>query len=204
MNEYFDRKNSVRGIDVSEHNGLVDWQAVKNAGYKFAIVRCTYGKTGEDSMFRQNVLGAMAVGIKCGAYHYSYALDSYNAQIEAEHCERVISYAGVLLELPVFFDMEDADNYKLNHGFDFHRDTITNICESFITNVRLNCGLYASYSWLRDKIDVARLGNIPVWNAQWSNQDDYKGDFWQYTDSEIVNGNYYDANIVYDGDKYGL
>lgn len=204
MNEYWDKDNTVRGIDVSEHNGMVNWQAVKDAGYKFAIVRSTYGKTGEDSMFRTNVMGAMAVGLKCGSYHYSYAMDSYNARIEADHCRNFIEYSGVLLELPLFFDMEDADYYKMNHGFEFHRETITNICREFITNVRLNCGLYASYSWLRDKIDVQSLGDIPVWNAQWSNQDDYKGDFWQYTDSEEIQGRNFDANIIYNGSKYGL
>lgn len=52
----------IKGIDVSENNGTVDWQAVKDAGIEFAIVRSSYGKTGVDENFLENVNGAHAVG----------------------------------------------------------------------------------------------------------------------------------------------
>ncbi|MBR6887998.1 MAG: hypothetical protein IKN16_06080, partial [Selenomonadaceae bacterium] len=85
----------------------------------------------------------------CGAYHYSYALTPADAIIEAQFCKRIIAEAGVLLELPVFFDMEDDDGYKARHRFHFTRRNITDICAAFLDAIKpLNCGVYASLSWL--------------------------------------------------------
>ena len=68
----------MKGIDVSENNGMVDWGAVKAAGFEFAIIRIGYGKGHLDSQFYDNVNGALKAGLKIGIYHYSYALsDSY-------------------------------------------------------------------------------------------------------------------------------
>ena len=121
----------MRGIDVSIHNAPVDWQAVKEAGIDFAICRTGYGKNGLDESFQANVEDAHAAGLVCGAYHYSYALTPADAIIEADFCKRIIDESGVLLELPVWFDMEDADGYKRRHGFDFSRKNVTDICRIY-------------------------------------------------------------------------
>ncbi|MBR0290138.1 MAG: hypothetical protein IJQ82_14270 [Selenomonadaceae bacterium] len=91
----------MRGIDVSIHNFPVDWLAVKKAGMDFAICRTGYGMTNIDESFIANVEGAHKAGLICGAYHYSYALNPDDAVAEAHFCKRIISDAGVLLELPV-------------------------------------------------------------------------------------------------------
>lgn len=187
---------TTKGIDVSEHNGWVDWDAVAAAGYKFAIVRCSYGRSGVDEMFQHNVTEATKRGIKCGAYHYSYAINVDQARQEALHCRRVIDRAGVLLEMPVWYDMEDADGYKARNGFSFDVDEITEMCRVFVDTLGLDCGVYASYSWLCNYIDWLSLG-CAVWNAEWGNTDDIKGYMWQYTDGEYIGGKYYDANIIY-------
>jgi lysozyme len=186
----------MRGIDVSENNGVVDWQAVKNAGIEFAIIRSSYGKNSKDEMFSRNVAGAKAVGLKVGAYHYSYALNIYDAIQEARNCREVIDSTGQLLELPVFFDMEDADGYKQRKGFAFDQAEITAMCKAFIDNIGLDCGIYASYSWLTDYIDW-RSSGCAVWNAQWSQEDDIKGYMWQYTDKLEIGGKLFDGNIKY-------
>ena len=86
---------------------------------------------------------------------------------EAVFCKDIIANSGVLLELPVFFDIEDADNYKKRHGFIFSRKNVTNICKAFLDNIKpLNAGVYASFSWLEDFIDWQSL-DCPIWNAQW-------------------------------------
>ena len=186
------------GIDVSFHNDIVDWQAVKAAGIDFAICRTGYGKNGFDPTFQRNVNEAHHAGLICGAYHYSYAFTPADAIIEADFCKRIIHEAGVLLELPVFFDMEDADGFKANHGFNFSKRHITAICRAFLDTIKpLDCGVYASYSWLQDYIDWRSLG-CAVWNAQWSNHDDFKGYIWQYTDKLFIAGNLFDGNILYD------
>lgn len=187
----------MEGVDVSYFNGDVDWYALKAAGIDFAICRTGYGKGGVDDTFPYNVYGAHQAGLICGAYHYSYAMNAGDAVIEADFCRRVIHEAGVLLELPVFFDMEDDDHYKQNHGFRFSRKNITNICRAFIEEIKpLDCGVYASYSWLEDYIDWRSLG-CAVWNAQWSGHDDFRGYMWQYTDNLVINGRRFDGNILY-------
>lgn len=186
----------MKGIDVSENNGNVDWQAVADAGYEFAIVRCSYGRTNRDERFIENVNGAHAAGLKVGAYHYSYALDVDDAAQEAENCRAAIDEAGCLLELPVWFDMEDADGWKANHGFDFSAENVTAICHAFLDDIGYDCGVYASLSWLEDRIDWQNLG-CAVWNAQWGDEDDIKGYMWQYTDSLNIGGRLFDGNIIY-------
>lgn len=185
------------GIDVSENNGFVDWQAVADAGIKFAIVRSSYGRNSRDENFLRNVEGAHSVGLKCGAYHYSYALTPEQARQEARNCKNAIDEAGVLLELPVWFDMEDADGYKRKYDFDFSADNVTAICKVFLEEVKpLDCGVYASLSWLENYIDWQGLG-CAVWNAQWGDSDDLQGYMWQYTDSLNIGGKAFDGNVLY-------
>lgn len=188
----------MRGVDVSVFNDPVDWLALKDAGIDFAICRTGYGKNGFDETFLRNVDGAHSVGMKCGAYHYSYALNPADAVIEADFCKRIIHEAGVLLELPVWFDMEDADGYKRHHGFSFTRRNITSICRAFLDAIKpLDCGVYASFSWLENYIDWRDLG-CAVWNAQWSSKDFLQGYMWQYTDALQIGGKIFDGNIIYD------
>ena len=187
----------VYGIDVSENNGRVDWQAVAAAGQKFAIVRSSYGRYSKDEDFMRNVDGAHAAGLQCGAYHYSYALTPEQARQEAQSCKQIIDQAGVLLELPVFFDMEDADGYKRNHGFDFSASNVTEVCRAFLEEIKpLDCGVYASLNWLENYIYWRDLG-CAVWNAQWGSGDDIRGYMWQYTDNLIIGGKAFDGDILY-------
>lgn len=188
----------MKGIDVSEWNGEIDWRAVHNAGFNFAICRSSFGKNHFDTSFQRNVEGAHRAGLICGAYHYSYALTPADAISEARYCKWVIDASGVLLELPVFFDMEDGDNWKVYHGFDFSRRNVTAVCRAFLDNIQpLNAGLYASLSWLEDLIDWRSL-NCPIWNAQYYHSDFFQGYMWQYTDRLIIAEQQFDGNILYD------
>ena len=212
-----------KGIDVSENNGAVDWQAVADSGVTFAMIRCSYGKTSRDEMFLDNVNAAHAAGLKVGAYHYSYALDSSDVLLEARNCKSVIDEAGVLLELPIFFDMEDADGYKKRNDFSFDSALITDMCCTFIDNVSLDCGVYASLSWLQGNIDWQSLG-CAVWSADWADvgekdengnvlawqeemknidvnnipgTDTIKGYLWQISNRILIGDKEFDANILY-------
>ena len=208
---------SMRGIDVSVWNDSPNWQAIKDFGIQFVMIRCTMGKSNTDEMFLNHYNGARSVGLKVGAYHYSYALTPDDAVIEANHCRDFIASTGCLLELPVFFDMEDADGYKAQHGFYFERNYITSICKAFIDNINLRTGVYASESWLNDYIDWRSLG-CPVWNASWISSTAIKANpqldpevyYWvdgikaymlQFTDSLRIAGKYYDGNFMY-GDQF--
>lgn len=186
----------IKGIDISENNGFIPWNDVKRAGIDFVMVRSSYGRTGQDSAFAHNVACAHDMGLKVGAYHYSYALTPEQAIEEAKNCRDVIDQAGCLLEMPVFFDMEDADGYKARHGFDFGGQHVTACCKAFLDSIGLDAGVYASYSWLCNTIDWRSL-KCAVWNAQWGKVDDFKGYMWQFTDSFYIGGKYFDGDIAY-------
>ena len=188
----------MKGIDVSEHNGQIDWKEIKTAGIEFVMVRTGYGKSYRDPMFEENVQGAHEQGLQVGAYHYSYALTASDAVQEAINCKGIIERAGVFLEIPVFYDMEDADGYKSRHSFKFTKRNITNLCQTFIEAMKpLNTGIYANYSWLKEYIDWESLG-VPIWNAQWNTKDDFKGYMWQYTNEMRIGRNEYDGNLLYE------
>lgn len=189
----------IEGIDVSENNGHLDqdfWNMAYEQGIRFAYIRCSYGRTGADEEFQHNVACAHNAGLKVGAYHYGYGLNVEQAREEAEHCRQVIDDAGVLLELPVFYDMEDADHYKARHGFAFDPVEMTEICHAFIDTIGLDCGVYASLDWLDNYIDWKVL-ECPVWNAQWGDSDDIQGYVWQDSDHYDMDGHQLDHDYMY-------
>ncbi len=188
----------MRGVDVSVFNEAIDWAALKAAGVDFAICRTGYGNSSFDETFQRNVEEAHKAGLICGAYHYSYALTPSDAAAEAAFCKGIIERAGVLLELPVWFSMTDADEYKKRHGFEFTKSHVTNICKAFLDNIApLNCGIYSNLSWLEDLIDWQSLG-CRVWSAQYNAEDNFKGYMWQYTDALQIGGQTFNGNILYD------
>lgn len=201
----------MRGIDVSENNGAINWQSVADAGYTFAIVRCSYGLHERDERFIENVNGAHEAGLQVGAYHFSYGYSIDDAVAEAENCKTVIDESGVSLELPVFYDME-PDPSKVNHGFvdgnGVPSSDVTAMCRAFIDGVApLNCGVYSCESWLTNYIDWESLG-CSVWNAAYAKSTEYdpndypdedgiKGYMWQYTDAAVIDGKAFDADVMY-------
>lgn len=198
----------LKGIDVSDNNGQINWSAIKNFNdyaadadkIKFAMIACSYGSSGRHDRFAENVQASHELGLKCGAFHYSYAIDSVHPAMEAENCRNAINESGVLLELPVFYDMEDADHWKIERGWEPANHDVTAYCRDFINNLGLNCGIYASYDWLLNYIDWRSLG-CSVWTAAWGNSDPLQGYMWQYTDKLYIPGasrkELFDADILY-------
>ena len=198
----------IRGFDISENNadetGRVPedlFDAAANAGCKFVYVRASWGNGHEDSCFRDSVEKALARGFKVGAYHYDYGLTPDDAARQAQQCAGIIDRAGVLLELPVFYDMEDADKWKMNHGFDFNPSNVTAMCQAWLDSIGLNSGVYASYSWLQNRIDWRGLG-CPVWNAEWGDADDLGGYVWQDTEQLWLGNHAVDGDWMYDEEPF--
>ena len=188
----------MKGIDVSKHNGAVNWTSAATA-IDFAIIRAGYGKTYVDPWFERHLAGAQAAGLRVGVYHYSYALTVEDARAEARHLLSIIN--GRKFDMPLWFDMEDADGYKAKNGFTFSRANISAITQAFIDTIRAadyQCGVYASKSWLKDYIKVDADA---IWLAQWASKPTYKGsiDVWQNSDSGTVRGvtGKVDTNILY-------
>lgn len=105
----------MNGIDVSKHNGVIDWNAVKQSGeVDFAILRAGYGKSisQKDAKFEQNYAGAKAKGIPVGAYWYSYAITPAEAEAEARTFLQAI--AGNSMSLVSFQQVSERQNAFLD------------------------------------------------------------------------------------------
>ena len=103
------------GIDVSHHQGRIDWAQVKASGVEFAIIRVGYrGQTSggiyEDAYFKTNMKGAIANGIKVGAYFYSTAINETEALEEAAWVVKKI--APYSITYPVVYDFEDFNSKR--------------------------------------------------------------------------------------------
>ena len=98
-----------KGIDVSHHQGIIDWQKVKDSGVQFALIRACFGWDNDeqiDKQFAANVSGCEDVGLSYGLWHYSYATCAADARREAAFFLRVIKGCKPLF--PVHFDFEEA------------------------------------------------------------------------------------------------
>lgn len=102
----------MNGIDVSQHNGVIDWDKVKASGkVDFVILRCGFGREHSrqiDRTFERNYAECKRVGLPVGVYHYSYASSAADAEKEAEFCLKLIS--GKQLEFPVWYDIEERSH----------------------------------------------------------------------------------------------
>lgn len=191
----FQRNNTgtLKGVDVSGHQGNIDWVAVKNSGIDFAILRCGYGEnlsSQDDSCFVRNINECERLGIEYGVYLYSYALTENGAISEANHVLRLIR--GHEVPLGVWFDMEDADGYKQTKGMPSDA-TLVDICKTFCDTIRANgygVGIYASYYWFVTSLNDSKLDVYDKWVAQWSSRCSYTKPYkmWQYTSTGTVNG----------------
>lgn len=190
------------GLDLSKHNGTVDFNTIKNSGNDFVILRCGYGVNGtKDPKFEEYYRLAKAVGLKVGAYYYSYALNISDAKAEANNCLSYIS--GKQFEMPVYIDMEDADGYKSKNGMPSN-STLNDICNEFCKILESNgyyAGVYASRSWFDNKL--TSLGNYTKWIARYGTNDgtkqfDYPSyGMYQFTSAYKINGKVFDRNYCY-------
>lgn len=181
----------LKGIDVSKHQGNIDWQKVKNAGIQFAFIRAGYGKfaSQEDFEFADNVQNAYKAGIPVGVYWYSYAGSVSDAEKEADVCLQVIKPFKALITLPVFFDQEYEPDIKA-----MTTRQRTDCCLAFIKKIvdaGYQSGLYASYDWFKNMVYRAELLDYSAWVAQYSSKCSYTDKnlyMWQYTSEGKVNG----------------
>ena len=100
---------ATKVIDVSHHQGAIDWEQVKNAGIAGVIIRCGYGMdqaSQDDREWKRNADACARLGIPFGAYLYSYADSIEKAASEAQHALRLL--AGYRLSYPVYYDIQKA------------------------------------------------------------------------------------------------
>ena len=197
--------SGTMGIDVSKWNGTIDWNAVKNSGVNYVIIRVGYrgssqGALIEDPKFKTNIKGATAAGIKVGVYFFTQAVDEVEAVQEASMVLDRIS--GYKISYPVFLDVEGSGG----RGDAIDSATRTAVCKAFcntIKNAGYTPGIYANKTWLSSKMDAGALSGYKIWLAQYAKTPTYTGryDLWQYRSDGKVSGisGKVDLNISYLG-----
>ena len=180
------------GIDVSKWQGQINWASVKASGVSYVIIRVGYrgstqGGLIDDSMFKTNIQGATAAGLKVGVYFVTQAIDETEAVYEASMVlDRI---AGYNISYPVFLDVEASNG----RGDKISAQTRTAVCQAFcrtIQNAGYTAGIYANKSWLNTKMDASALSSYKIWLALYSSSNTYAGkcDMWQYTDKGSIAG----------------
>ncbi len=197
--------SGTMGIDVSKWNGTIDWNAVKNSGVSYVIIRVGYrgssqGALIEDPKFKTNIKGATAAGIKVGVYFFTQAVDEVEAVQEASMVLDRIS--GYKISYPVFLDVEGSGG----RGDAIDSATRTAVCKAFcntIKNAGYTPGIYANKTWLSSKMDAGALSGYKIWLAQYAKTPTYTGryDLWQYRSNGKVSGisGNVDLNLSYLG-----
>lgn len=214
----FDEYDISYGIDVSQHNGDINFKKVKADGIDYVFIRVGYtGYTKSafslnyDKKYKTYIKDAIAAGLDVGVYWYSQALTVNEAVQEANKLLTAISSYDITM--PVVFDYEFActsagrlDSAKLSKA------RMTENALAFLDTVSSagydGC-LYASENFLKEKLYADKISSLyPIWLANYSTSTNYSGDFeyWQHTSAGKVSGigGNVDINFRYVGDIYEL
>lgn len=186
---------SIVGIDISEYQGVIDWEQVKSAGVEFAMIRAGYRTYGGgvielDNSFITNVDGANEAGINVGVYFFSQATNTEEAIEEADAVLNAV--AGRKISYPIVFDWEIIYDDKAR------TDTMTvenlaDCCVAFCERVK-SAGytpmIYQNASTSTYKLDLPRIKDYDFWLAEYVDFPTfyYKYDMWQYTSQGKVPG----------------
>lgn len=190
IHNYFQTKgesNMLKGIDISHHNGTVDFEKVKAAGVTFVYIKATEGVTYRDPMYQPNALNSMKAGLPVGFYHFARP-GINDPKDEAKNFVEAISVFKYTL-LPVL-DLEV--NPKGLSG-----DELYAWANTFISEVKTKTGhdvmLYTYLNYLNEYPALQKLNNIPLWIAVYRNEAPTVSGWknwtvWQYSDKETIPG----------------
>ena len=186
---------AYKGIDVSEHQGKINWAQVKTAGVDFAILRCGYASTYSDKQWHNNVQGCLSTGMPFGVYLYSRATSPEEASKEADFAISQLKSEGLTgadLAFPVYFDMEDSKMVGKNYAA---------IAQAFfdkLTAAGYPVGTYANLSWWNTYLTSPVFDKYSKWVAAYntsigltyapmSNFSEGNG-VWQFSDYGVIPG----------------
>lgn len=156
----------VKGIDVSNWQGTVNWSSVKSSGVVWAMAKATEGSSYTDPYFTKNVAGAQAVGIKIGGYHFAHP-ESNDALTEAKHYVAVISQVKLDL-LPVLDIESPTDTSRISVA------NLVNWIQTWINYVEQSTGkevmIYTGNWFLNNFAQLNNaFANKPLWIANYGN-----------------------------------
>ena len=197
---------SLTGIDVSSHQGSIDWSAVKNDGIDFAFLRCGFrgmseGTISADETFYTNADGAVNAGIPIGVYFFSQALNEEEAREEADYVLSLI--AGMNISGPIAYDFEIFPD-QTSRAQDLSNDQITANAKAFCQRIE-EAGYTAIIYGNQHDLSRYHLDEMSwdIWYAQYTDSAPSISEglvMWQYTSTGQVDGisTDVDLNILFD------
>ena len=202
-------KTQIRayGIDVSSHQGTIDWKKVADDDIDFAMLRVVSGGLSNmqrDTTFKENYDGARNAGIKVGAYKYCYATSRTQARKEAEAVIKALN--GRSLDYPIVLDVEDKDAIMSDSISNERRTEIILAFKKEIEDAGYKFALYANLNHLNTKLEDDLLEDTDIWIARYRDLDrghGYDGEgnvvMWQYSSTGSVKGisGNVDLNVSY-------
>lgn len=196
---------ALKGIDVSEHQGSIDWSKVNAAGIQFAMIRAGYGKNNVDKYFHQNAKNALASGIPIGIYWFSYALNEEMAKNEATYAVNLAKQYNVTW--PICYDLEyDTVSYAAKNGVTINKSLATKMAKAFCKQVKalgytpMN---YTNLDYYNNYFDSSQLP-YDLWYAQYSSKASISGmAIWQYSSFGNVSGISGKCDVNYAYKNYG-
>lgn len=196
IKNYVDTDGSVKkiGIDVSEHQGAINWEKVAGV-VDFAMIRLGYRGYGGgglvmDAYYTANMTGAAANGVPVGIYFYSQAV-SYDEGVEEANF--VLSNLGdYALSYPIVLDREDPmqEDARTN---DMSKEEHTQAALGFLETIRAagyEVMTYTNRNYYALYLDLEQIYQYPVWFAQYADEPDWPYEFsiWQYTENGEIPG----------------
>lgn len=186
---------SRKGIDVSRHQGKIDWNLVAQDGVEFAFLRVGYrgygtGKLVEDDRFEENIKAAQAAGIKVGVYLYSQAVNETEVLEEAQFVlEKIAPYQ---IDCPVVFDVEkvSGEDARMNHISKEERTALTVLFCQTIENAGYKPMIYYNTEMGAMMLNLEDLEEYDKWFAAYSDifYYPYAYQIWQYSQTGKVQG----------------
>ncbi len=184
------------GIDVSNHQGSIDWDALKEQGIEFAYLRIGlrgYGEAGTlytDRSFESYYAGAKAAGIDVGVYMFSQATSLREAADEALYALRLLG--GRELDLPVYYDWESVQSDD-SRTADNDELLLTAQARAFCALIKAggyDAGVYMNRQQGYYRYDLRSLTDYKLWIADYGDYPDfyYRFDVWQYDDEATMDG----------------
>ena len=182
------------GVDVSEWNGSIHWNKVREGGASFAILRAGFGNTENqrDKQFEANIKGALEAGLAVGAYWFSYARSTDEAKREAQACLAVLEPWRSRLTLPVYFDFEyDSQAYAQQAGVTVDRRFVTDVTRAFCETIRsagYTAGYYTNQDYYKNRLYPEELTDYELWLADYTGGPEYACSIQQCTSTGQMSG----------------
>lgn len=185
------------GIDVSSHQGKINWDKVYNDGIEFVFIRAGlrgYGQSGmlhEDERFMTNYYAAKDAGLKVGAYFFSQATNTQEAVEEAEYFLKTAE--GLSFDLPIMFDWENEPDVPMRTD-NVPGDVITDCAVAFCEKIKeagYEAGIYFNLNDAYYRYNLDKIKDYTFWFAQHNKPAPefyYNYAIWQYSDSGSVDG----------------